>query len=406
MSSSLSTFIPQVCGIGYPLVDVISTLDPSNASTFLLNHKLIAGETILATSSSTYINLFTQLLQSQKTIAIAGGSSLNTLRILQWLITTTHKKATAFIGSIGNDEFATILKSAMIKDEVEPLLETSQEMIQTGSSAVLVSPDGERTLVTYLGASKNLSQKYINSDIIWNKLASPKCKWIFSCGFMCQSSAIDHYKIALDVAKLCYTTKTRKKDNEEQEFKGFAINIGAPYICTEYTKELLSLLLLSDIIFCNKSEALALSTACKWVTCYTVQDISQKIATLGQDDTLSDTIKRRIVIITQGKDPTICSTFDDEIGIKTYVFPINLQDTIPIEQIVDLAGAGDAFAAGFMAYVLLNMSNNITSMTINEDHIKFAIQTGQWAASRIVKSRGATWEEKEELCPYLYTIKT
>jgi len=57
-----------------------------------------------------------------------------------------------------------------------------------------------------------------------------------------------------------------------------------------------------------------------------------------------------------------------------------------------------------MAYVLLKMSNNC--LTINEDHIKFAIKTGQWAASRIVKSRGATWQEKEERCPYLYTTKT
>jgi len=400
-----STSTPSIVGLGYPLVDLLSTtINPNSFG-------LASGETVLATSSLTYSDLFSQLVLSQDTKIIAGGSTLNTIRILQWLFSTSaFENVASFIGCVGNDKYSHLLQSAMLSDFVIPILETikggegnvaqgegmsdeitcdndnDKEILSTGTSGVLVSPStGERTLVTFLGASKHLSQSFIQSQEPWRILT--KCRWVFSCGFMCQSS--EHYQIASLVAKMSLSKVDKC---------GFAINIGAPYICRNFTKQLFSLLFFSDIIFANKDEAFALAEAAGWMSVSTtLEEIAIKIAELRDNEMVYKT--RRIVALTCGKDPTVFALFDLSTSPRAISFsiPIHPDDIVPNEKIVDLTGAGDAFAGGFMAYVMKSTDPHIYT----SDCILNATRTGHWAASRVVRSQGATWVKGEGKCPFL-----
>jgi adenosine kinase len=374
---------PVIIGLGYPLVDLVSSsINPSDVG-------LISGETFLASasSSSTYTDLFSRLLSSHDTKIIAGGSTLNTIRALQWLLASdVNSNVAAFMGCVGKDKFASVLQTAMIQDNVLPILEIKDDM-QTGTSGVLISPDdGERTLVTYLGASKKLSLKFIQSEKQWEMLTN--CRWIFSCGFMCQASADEHYKIVNIVAKMCLL-KTEG---------GFALNLGAKYICQEYTRELLSLTTLSDIVFANKDEAFALAQSANWNSSpLTLEEISIKIAELQSDD-ISIRKSRRIVALTQGSGPTICALFDSNQSPHaiSIIVPIHANELVPKEDIIDLNGVGDCFSGGFMAFVVKNATKVYTSK-----YVVNATRSGHWAASRVVRSLGASWEKNGEVCKYL-----
>lgn len=397
---------PSIVGLGYPLVDLLSTtIYPSSFG-------LVSGETVLATSSAAYCDLFSQLVHSQDTKIIAGGSTLNSIRILQWLFSTiAFENAAAFIGCVGNDRYSQLLQSAMLSDFVIPILEVAQveemgdemtcdsdndnkEILSTGTSGVLISPStGERTLVTFLGASKYLSQSFTQSKEPWKVLTN--CRWVFSCGFMCQSSAPEHYQIASLVAKM----SSLKVGN-----CGFAMNIGAPYICRNFTKQLFSLLFLSDIIFANKDEAFALAEAAGWMSLSTtLEEIARKIAELRDETETESTMvykTRRIVALTCGKDPTVCALFDLSTSpcAISFSIPIHPDDIVPNEKIVDLTGAGDAFAGGFIAYVIKSSDPHIYT----RDCILNATRIGHWAASRVVRSQGATWVKDEgKKCPFL-----
>jgi sugar/nucleoside kinase (ribokinase family) len=88
---------------------------------------------------------------------VAGGSASNTVATIAQL----GGKA-AFVGKIGNDEVGKFYREDLIKNNVQPLLLTSTLM--SGCCIVLITPDGERTFCTYLGAAADLKAEDIRKE--------------------------------------------------------------------------------------------------------------------------------------------------------------------------------------------------------------------------------------------------
>jgi len=89
---------------------------------------------------------------------VAGGSASNAVTT----ITQLGGKA-AFIGKVGNDEVGDFYRDDLVKNGVKPILLTSQDKM-SGCCIVLITPDGERTFATYLGASADLRAEDISKE--------------------------------------------------------------------------------------------------------------------------------------------------------------------------------------------------------------------------------------------------
>lgn len=148
--------------------------------------------------------------------------------------------------------------------------------------------------------------------------------------------------------------------------KLFCFNFGAPYVLTSLTEFVDALLPYVDILFCNRDEAKAYAEKHK-LKDQSICTIAQHLASLPQ---IGGHQNRRIVLITQESDPVIVSTSGDKI-IKRY--PVTM---VPSKDLVDTNGAGDAFAAGFIADYMTNML------------IDTAVNAGLKAARYIVQKSG------------------
>ena len=125
-----------------------------------------------------------------------------------------------------------------------------------------------------------------------------------------------------------------------------------------------------DYLFGNESEALAYSESHSLNTT-SIPEIAKHIALLPK----ANSTRPRIVVLTQGSDPTIVAVAHDGIvQVSEYPTP-----TISDEEIVDSNGAGDAFAGGFIGQLALGAS------------LETCVKTGQWLAGLCLRSNGAAY---------------
>jgi len=174
-----------------------------------------------------------------------------------------------------------------------------------------------------------------------------KADVIYSAGFFLTVSP----ESALILAKHCLAAG-----------KIYATNLSAAFICEFFTVPLMAVIPYADFVFGNESEAKAFGTK-QGYTETTVEAIAGRIAALPKEGG-----RARIVVITQGPDPTIIATGD---SVRTIATP-----AIPAEEIVDLNGAGDAFVGGFLASL-------VKGKTIDE-----CVAAGQYTAGAILRVSG------------------
>jgi sugar/nucleoside kinase (ribokinase family) len=146
----------KILGIGNALVDVIVFLDSDD---LLKTFGLPKGSMQLVNASmATQVEQATSHLRKHMA---SGGSSANTIHGLARLGVET-----AFIGNVGQDELGSFFHQDMEHSQIQPLLTTGQS--PTGRAISLVSPDGERTFATYLGAAVEVSAQQITEGIVSN----------------------------------------------------------------------------------------------------------------------------------------------------------------------------------------------------------------------------------------------
>jgi len=143
----------KILGIGNAIVDVLVRVDDE----FLTKRNLVKGSMKLINKSE-----FEDLKKNIKIEKIvAGGSVANTMAGIAYL-----KGSPSFIGKINSDDFGEIYKKSLEDINIKFPYIKKNESLPTGASIILITPDSERTMCTYLGISSHLSDKDINANNI------------------------------------------------------------------------------------------------------------------------------------------------------------------------------------------------------------------------------------------------
>lgn len=234
------------------------------------------------------------LKQKKQTIEL-GGSSLNALRTLAAL-----GKKTIFAGMIGDDQYGERVKRRLEELNIKNHLDVSKKEA-TGTCIVLITPDGERTMNTYLGASR----LYDESLIQFHDIA--RSKILHFCGYQWDTEGQKRgIKAALKAAK------------ENDTLVSF--DLADPFVVERNTADFRKVIdEYADIVFANKEEASLLYNS-------SPEETAKKIAASGAT----------AVVKLGGEGALICSGTQ-----KVKIAPVPTK-------VVDTTAAGDMFAAGFL----------------------------------------------------------
>lgn len=217
----------------------------------------------------------------------------------------------------------------------------------TGRCIVMISPDSERTMLTSLGATQNYNKDFISDELI------KRSEWLY----------IEGYKLTDDIgyeAVLQAATIAKKFDTK------IALTFSDKFIIDLFNDRLIEIAKMSDLIFCNKFEALAFT---KGVDSADALDILEK--------------NYNNIAFTMGAEGSIISWQNNRYHIPAYE-----------TKAVDSTGAGDMYAAGFLFGL------------IYKDSIEKAGNLGSLAASKIVAQHGARLKSSHtDLVKEIYKTK-
>ena len=289
----------DVYGVCNPLVDLLSHVPDS----FLKKLGIQKNIMHLITLEQQQELLFA-LAEEQISVEIAaGGSGANSMIGISQLGGTS-----AFSGKIGRDEHGKLYREKLEALGVYDCLAEGEGA--TGSSLILVSEDGARTMNTFLGMSQELMNPDIDPDIIQSS------KYLYLTGYLWDTESQKKAVLnALDEAK-------------KREIK-VALSLSDPFCVTRHKEDFINLLKgYASMVFCNQEEAFTLLDT----------EITQKAV-----ETLSDWTET--VALTIGAYGALIS----HQGETCYI------DPLPV-RVEDTTGAGDAFAAGFLYGMTHDMS--------------------------------------------------
>jgi sugar/nucleoside kinase (ribokinase family) len=283
----------KVIGMGNALVDIMTRIDNDD----LLETLELPKGSMQLVDTATSIRVSEATRNFSRSMA-TGGSAANTIHGLAKLGIET-----AFIGSVGSDETGDFFVREMASNFVKPIMNQSET--PSGIAIALVSPDGERTFATHLGAAIELSPEHLQPKLFEGY------SFFYVEGYLVQNEAL-LYK-ALELAKSAGLT--------------VALDLSS-YNVVEAKKEFLQAILepFVDLVFANEEEALAL----------TGMPPEEALGYLAQ--------KCRIAVVKTGEKGSLVQTGDT-------VYRVGAIPSTP----VDTTGAGDLYAAGFLYGLLHQM---------------------------------------------------
>ena len=272
---------------------------------FLTQHNLQKG-TMQLTDGDQQANLYTQLKQSEVYKGQAsGGSAANTT------VAFSALGGTAFYGCrVGNDALGKIYLDGLNEAGIQTTAKSVSEGV-TGTCMVLVSPDSERTMQTYLGITAELSAEQIDFEPL------KTAQWLYIEGYLSTSAtARAAVKQAREIAR-AHGVK-------------IALTLSDPAM-VQYAREGLNELLDDgvDLLFCNQQEAMM------YTETTTVEDALAKLK-----------LHSKYVVITLSAEGAIVSSEQETIRVSGRAVTA-----------VDANGAGDAFAGSFL--YALNTGENL-----------------------------------------------
>ena len=306
----------KILGIGNAIVDVICRVDDN----FIIQNNLTKSTMKLFFDENEFKKLLTNL-KVEKTVS--GGSVANSIVGISQL----GDKA-GFIGKISDDEFGSKYEEGLKKENVEYFYSKKKEALPTGTCLILVTPDSERTMCTFLGTAGKINENDVNADAI------KKSEIIFLEGYLWDEG---EPKKAFDKA-INSANKVAMSLSDQ-----FCVDRHKPHFL-ELVKNKL------DIIFANEQEITSLIEA---------KDFKEVINFSKQ--------LNKLIIITRGEKGAVAIQGEEinECGI--------LQNL----KILDLTGAGDLFAAGFLhGYV-------------NKLSIEKSLEKGTEMSSKVIQQIGA-----------------
>jgi fructokinase len=312
----------KILGIGNAIVDVLAKVDDG----FLKKNNLIKGSMKLINKSK-----FEDLKKNIKIEKImAGGSVANTMSGIAFL-----KGNPSFIGKINSDDFGEIYKKSLEDINVKfPYIKKNEEL-PTGASIILITPDSERTMCTYLGISSHLSEDDINEKNITEH------ELIFLEGYLWDKGISEKmFKHVINVAK-----KNRVK---------ISMSLSDIFCVTRHKQDFYNLLKNDlDILIGNENE---------------INELTNKKNLLDSVNQLKEFNK--LIVITRSENGSVAIKNNEIINC----------DSVKVDKILDLTGAGDLFAAGFLKEYL------------DQCEIKKCLATGSLLASKVIQKIGARLE--------------
>ena len=306
----------KILGIGNAIVDVICKVDDN----FIDQNNLTKSTMKLFFDENEFKNLLTNL-KIEKTVS--GGSVANSIVGISQL-----GDEVGFIGKISDDEFGSNYEEGLKKENVEYFYSKKKEKLPTGTCLILVTPDSERTMCTFLGTAGKINENDVSSDAI------KKSEIIFLEGYLWDEGepkkafdkAINNAnKVAMSLSDL------------------FCVDRHKPHFLNLVKNKL-------DITFANEQEITSLIDAKNFEE---VINFSKKL--------------NRLVVITRGEKGAVAINGDE-------IFESGIQKNL---KIVDLTGAGDLFAAGFLHGYINKLST------------KECLKKGTEMSSKVIQQIGA-----------------
>mgnify|MGYP003989045009 FL=1 len=306
----------KILGIGNAIVDVICKVNDD----FIIQNNLTKSTMKLFFDENEFKKLISNL-KIEKTVS--GGSVANSIVGISQL----GDKA-GFIGKVSDDEFGSKYEEGLKKENVEYFYSKKKEKLPTGTCLILVTPDSERTMCTFLGTAGKINENDVSSDAI------KKSEIIFLEGYLWDEG---EPKKAFDKA-INNANKVAMSLSDQ-----FCVDRHKPHFL-ELVKNKL------DITFANEQEITSLIEA---------KDFKEVINFWKQ--------LNKLVVVTRSEKGAVA--IQGEEVIETGILQ-NLK-------ILDLTGAGDLFAAGFLhGYV-------------NKLSIKESLEKGTEMSSKIIQEIGA-----------------
>ena len=306
----------KILGIGNAIVDVICKVDDS----FISENGLTKGTMKLIFEEDEFKKLLTNL-KIEKTVS--GGSVANSVVGISQL-----GNKVGFIGKVSDDTFGSKYEEGLKKENVEYFYSKKKEELPTGTCLILVTPDSERTMCTFLGTAGKINENDVNSDAI------KQSDMIFLEGYLWDEG---EPKKAFDKA-INSANKVAMSLSDQ-----FCVDRHKPHFLHLVKNNL-------DITFANEQEIMSLIEAKNFEE---VINFSKQL--------------NKLVVITRGEKGAIAIQGEEaiECGVRK-----NLK-------IVDLTGAGDLFAAGFLHGYINGLS------------IKESLEKGTEMSSKIIQQIGA-----------------
>jgi len=306
----------KILGIGNAIIDVICKVDDS----FIEKNNLTKSTMKLFFDENEFKILLSNL-KIEKTVS--GGSVANSIVGLSQL-----GNKVGFIGKVSDDEFGSKYEEGLKKENVEYFYSKKKEELPTGTCLILVTPDSERTMCTFLGTAGKINENDLNSDEI------KKSEIIFLEGYLWDEG---EPKKAFDKAI--------------NNAKKVAMSLSDQFCVDRHKADFLDLVKNKlDITFANEQEITSLIEA---------KNFEEVINFSKQLD--------KLVVVTRGEKGAVAVNGNEiiECGIQK-----NLK-------IIDLTGAGDLFAAGFLHGY------------INKLSMKDCLKKGTEMSSKVIQQIGA-----------------
>jgi sugar/nucleoside kinase (ribokinase family) len=310
----------DVLGIGNAIVDVIARTEDD----FLIGHNMRKGSMQLIDEAQA-ARIYDAMGPA---VEVSGGSAANTIVGAAGLGVRA-----AFIGKVKDDElgrvFAHDIRAAGVSFATPP----ASAGPSTARCYVLVTPDGERTMNTYLGAAQDLHPNDIDADSV------AVAQIVYLEGYLWDPP---HAKEAfLKAAKIAHDAE-----------RDVALTLSDAFCVDRYRAEFLDLIRTGtvDLVFANERELHSL---------YLTADFDAAVSALRND--------ARAAVVTRSGRGCVVITREETDAVPAY----------PVERVVDATGAGDLFAAGFLVGVARGAD------------YRTAARLGALAAAEVIQHLGA-----------------
>ena len=305
----------KILGIGNAIVDVICKVEDN----FISQHNL--KKSTMKLVDEVEFKKLVSALKIEKTVS--GGSVANSIVSLSQL-----GNKVGFIGKVSDDDFGNKYEEGLKRENVQYIYSKKKEVIPTGTCLILITPDSERTMVTFLGTAGKISEKDIDTNAV------KECEILFLEGYLWDEGepkkafekAINNSnKVAMSLSDL------------------FCVERHKPHFLDLVKNKL-------DITFANEQEIMSMIDAKKF----------EEVINFGKEI-------NKFIVITRGDKGAIAIN-------KNEIVECSAKKNI---QIKDLTGAGDLFAGGFLHGI------------INKKTAKESLEIGTEMSSKVIQIIGA-----------------